>query len=65
MWFPLLARLPFAIAGVIAGWFVAEDTLRYDLVQLGISLAMLAAFIAAMIYAPRVLQALGWFRKKT
>jgi hypothetical protein len=24
MWFPILARLPFAIAGVIAGWFVLK-----------------------------------------
>jgi hypothetical protein len=58
MWFPILARLPFAIAGIIAGWFVAEGTLRYNVVQLGIALVMLASFIAAVIYAPAVWR---WF----
>lgn len=56
MWFPLVVRIPFAIAGIVAGWFFAEGTLRYDVVQLAISLLMLAASIACVIYAPGVLR---------
>jgi hypothetical protein len=64
MWFPILVRLPLAIAGTIAGWFVAEGTLRYDVVQLGIALVMLASFIACMIYAPAVLRRLWLTRHR-
>lgn len=54
MWFPIVVRAPFAIAGIISGWFFAESTLRYDMVQLAISLLMLAASIAGVIYGPRI-----------
>ncbi|OOO19709.1 hypothetical protein [Agrobacterium pusense] len=64
MWFPILARLPFALAGVVTGWFVAEGTVRYDIVQLGVSLVMLAAFLACGIYAPAILRALGVVRRR-
>jgi threonine/homoserine/homoserine lactone efflux protein len=64
MWFPILARLPFAIAGVIAGWFVAEGTVRFDIVQLGVSLVMLAAFLAAALYAPTILRWFGLTRDR-
>lgn len=30
MWFPILARLPFAVAGMITGWFYVKGTPRYD-----------------------------------
>ncbi|MFT4001541.1 MAG: hypothetical protein QM684_14980 [Rhizobium sp.] len=59
MWFPIVVRIPFAIAGIVAGWFFAESTLRYDVVQLAISLVMLAASIACVIYAPRFLKGSG------
>lgn len=58
MWFPILARLPFAVAGMITGWFYVKGTPRYDIVQLGVSLVMLAAFMACVFYAPTIL---GWF----
>lgn len=64
MSFPLLVRLPLAIAGAIASWFVAEDSLRHDLVQMGIALVMLASFIICLIYAPRLLRRMGLFRKR-
>lgn len=38
MWFPIVVRIPFAIAGVVAGWFFADGTLRYDVVQMGVAL---------------------------
>jgi hypothetical protein len=63
MWFPILVRLPLAVAGMIASWFVAEGSLRHDLVQMGIALVMLATFIIFMIFAPRLLRRLGFFRK--
>lgn len=59
MWFPLLARLPFAIAGIITGWFFAAGTFRYDVVQMGVSFVLLAAFCACGIYAPTIWKALG------
>ncbi|TXI11964.1 MAG: hypothetical protein E6Q76_01765 [Rhizobium sp.] len=58
MWFPIVVRVPFAIAGIIAGWFFTESTLRYDMVQLAISLIMLAASIACVIYGPRMIRRL-------
>ncbi|EKJ95054.1 hypothetical protein C241_14858 [Bradyrhizobium lupini HPC(L)] len=64
MWFPILARLPFALAGIVTGWFVAEGTVRYDVVQLGVSLVMLAVFLACGIYAPAILRALGFVRRR-
>lgn len=62
MWFPILVRLPLAIAGIIASWFVADGSLRHDLVQMGIALVMLAAFIIAIIIAPTILRRFGWHR---
>ena len=59
MWFPIVVRIPFAIAGVVAGWFFADGTLRYDVVQMGVALVMLAAFAACVIYAPRIWRALS------
>lgn len=64
MWFPILARLPFAIAGIIAGWFVAEGTARYDVVQLGVSLVMLVLFMVCVLYAPSVLRCFGYRGKQ-
>ncbi|AMD57970.1 hypothetical protein EYD00_18045 [Agrobacterium sp. 33MFTa1.1] len=64
MWFPILARLPFAIAGIITGWFVADGTVRFDIVQLGVSLVMLAAFLAGGLYAPTIFRWLGNVRDR-
>jgi len=58
MWFPILVRLPFAVAGIIAGWFFTDGTLRYDAVQMGVALVMLAGFIAATVYGPVIFR---WF----
>ncbi|KAA6474633.1 hypothetical protein DXT98_30670 [Agrobacterium sp. ICMP 7243] len=63
MWFPLLVRLPFAIAGIIAGWFFTDGTLRYDVVQMAVALVMFAAFCACMVYAPTIWRALGGRRR--
>ncbi|MBB5576617.1 MULTISPECIES: hypothetical protein [Rhizobium] len=62
--FPILVRLPLAVAGAIAGWFVAEGTLRYNIVQMGIAFIMLAAFITTCIYAPTLLRWLGIIRDR-
>lgn len=58
MWFPIIARLPFAIAGLIASWFYVTGTPRYDIVQLGIFLIIIAVFMICIFYAPTIL---GWF----
>lgn len=65
MWFPIVVRIPFAIAGIISGWFFAEGSLRYNMVQLAISLLMLAASIACVIYAPGFLRRLGIRKDKS
>lgn len=54
MWFLIVVRLPFAVAGIVAGWFFTEGTLRYDVAQMGIALVMFAAFCACVIYAPTI-----------
>ncbi|MDE1993109.1 MAG: hypothetical protein KGI75_11450 [Rhizobiaceae bacterium] len=46
--------IPLAFAGMIAGYFVSRDTLRFTLLQTGIALVMLAAFITLMIFLPRL-----------
>lgn len=58
MWFPLLARIPFALAGIITGWFFVDGSFRYDVVQMGVSLVLLAGFCACLIYAPSIWKAL-------
>ncbi|AVA26297.1 hypothetical protein NXC24_PC01871 (plasmid) [Rhizobium sp. NXC24] len=54
---PIFVRLPLAVAGMVAGHFVSRDTLRFELLQTGIALVMLAAFITFLIAAPSIWRA--------
>jgi hypothetical protein len=54
MSFPIFVQLPLAIAGNIAALFVSRDSVRFELVQTGIALLMLATFIILLICAPRI-----------
>lgn len=54
MWTPLVVRVPLAVAGMIAAWFVPRESIRFELVQTGIALAMLAIFIVFLWNVPRI-----------
>ncbi|KAA0700637.1 hypothetical protein DTW90_03060 [Neorhizobium sp. P12A] len=61
MSFPIFVQLPLAIAGDIAAHFVSRDSVRFELVQTGIALVMLATFIILLICALRIWK---WVRGK-
>lgn len=62
---PIFVQLPLAIAGLIAGYFVSRESLTFTLFQTAIALVMLAVFCALILNAPRVLNAIRSFRRKS
>lgn len=60
MWTPLVVRIPLDVAGWIAAHFVSRDSVRFELVQTGIALVMLATFIIFLWNVPRMWM---WLRR--
>ena len=53
-----VVRIVFAMAGLIAGWFVARDATNFGIVQMAVSLLLITLFVAAAAFWPSLLDRL-------
>lgn len=60
--FGWLARIVLAVAGVIAGWFVAREAQNFSLIQMSIALLLITIMVAGAAFGPTILT---WFRNWT
>ena len=56
-----VVRILLILAGVIAGWFVAPDSNRFDIIQMVIALLLFVLFLAAAAFWPAFMR---WRRRK-
>jgi len=56
-----IVRILLILAGVIAGWFVAPDSNRFDIIQMVIALFLFAFFLAVAAFWPSLVR---WRRGK-
>jgi len=59
--FTWLVRIVMAIAGVIAGWFVARDAANFGVIQLVVSILLISFFVAVAAFWPSLM---AWFRHR-
>jgi hypothetical protein len=45
------------VSGTVTGWFVAEDALNFEIVQMAVALILLALVVFALAFWPE-----GWTR---
>ena len=55
----LVIRIVMALAAVITGWFVAQDTARFSVVQMVVSLLIISALVIMAAFWPSLL---SWLR---
>lgn len=41
------------VSGTVTGWFVAEDALNFEIVQMAVALILLALVVFALAFWPR------------
>ena len=51
-----IARILLILAGVVAGWFVAPDTNRFDIIQMVIALLLFSFFVAVAAFWPSLMR---------
>jgi len=58
-WF---VRIVLAVAGVIAGLFVAREAQNFALIEMSIALLLITILVAVAAFGPTIL---AWFRNRT
>ena len=56
-----IVRILLVLAGVVAGWFVAPDSNRFDIIQMVIALFLFTLFLAVAAFWPSLVR---WRRDK-
>lgn len=59
--FTWLVRIVMALAGVIAGWFVARDAANFGVIQLVVSLLLITFVVAVAAFWPSLV---AWLRNR-
>ena len=59
--FGWLVRIVMSIAAVITGWFVVRDAAIFGVVQMAVSLLLIAFFVAVAAFWPSLAT---WFRSR-
>lgn len=57
----LVIRVVMALAAVITGWFVAQDTAKFSVVQMVVSLLIISALVIMAAFWPSLL---SWLRNR-
>lgn len=50
-----IVRIIMALAGVITGWFVAQDAANFGIIQLVVSVLLIVLCIAGAVFLPSLL----------
>ena len=50
--FGWLVRIVMALAAIVTGWFVVSDSPNFGIVQMAVSLLLIALFVAGMVFWP-------------
>lgn len=57
----VLVRIVMSLAAVVTGWFVTNDTARFDVVQMVIGLLLIALFVSIAAFWHTIV---GWFEPR-